>query len=334
MSRPIFHHDDEIHASDTCEPLAAAARRGDLRFHALARGDYPGEPLPEDAVPQVSSIGCWDAEKPQQWGLLEHRNEGIELAYLESGSLDFHIAGEWHPLQRGDFTVTRPWQAHCLGRPRIGASRLHWIILDVGVRHPHQPWSWPSWLALTPRDLEELTAMLRQNEQPVWHATEEVGRCFRDISALLERRPPTLGSRLAVLISELLICLLETLRQRGVKREDELISSERSVRLFLAKLPQQLHSMWTLDNMAQAAGLQRSQFASYCKRLTNQTPLQHLTWLRVERAKTILGDEPELSLAAISERCGFSGVRYFSSVFQRETGLSPGAWRLKPQEPG
>ena len=81
----VFHAADQLHRADTCEPLAAAAAAGELRLAALARGTYPGLPLPDGVLPNVSSIGFWDAAHNQTWGLGEHRNEGIEITYLDNG---------------------------------------------------------------------------------------------------------------------------------------------------------------------------------------------------------------------------------------------------------
>ena len=45
----------------------------------------------DSELPKVKSLAYWDAHELQDWGLGWHRNEGIELTFLESGSLDFGI---------------------------------------------------------------------------------------------------------------------------------------------------------------------------------------------------------------------------------------------------
>ena len=104
---------------------------------------YPGKRLPEKCLQEVCSVGVWDASKTQNWGLDWHRNEGVEITYLEKGSLGFSVDGWEGQLMPGNLTVTRPWQKHRVGNPEVGASRLHWLILDVGVRQPHFAWQWP-----------------------------------------------------------------------------------------------------------------------------------------------------------------------------------------------
>ena len=183
MSRrtTVFEAGDERYRADNCAALIAAEAAGEVALAALARGSYPGRRLPQGVLPQVSTIGFWDASHDQTWGLGEHRNEGIEITYLANGRLGFRVDGQRYPLTPGNLTITRPWQPHSVGDPAVASSRLYWLILDVGVRQPHQAWNWPSWLVLSKADLRELTTLLRENEHPVWSGTPEIERCCGEI---------------------------------------------------------------------------------------------------------------------------------------------------------
>ena len=326
---PVFRETDTVHRADTCEPLVAAVEAGEVRLRALARGIYPGTPLPRTVLPQVSTIGYWDATHDQTWGLAEHRNEGIEITYLDNGHLGFVVDGRSHPLSPGHLTITRPWQPHSVGNPAVTASRLYWLILDVGVRQPHQAWVWPPWLVLARQDLKDLTALLRGNEHPVWPGTPAIGKCFAALGQLVDsattRPPPT--SRLALLINELLVCVLELLRSQDPPRRTSLTDGERSVAMFLERLQQELAEPWTLESMAEQAGLGRTRFAHHCLKLTNLTPLAYLQSLRVEQAKHLLTKKRHAAITAIALDCGFGSSAYFSSVFRAHTGCSPRAWR-------
>ncbi|MCX6878717.1 MAG: AraC family transcriptional regulator [Verrucomicrobia bacterium] len=325
---PVFHATGTKYRADTCAPLVAAAAAGAVRLVALARGAYPGGPLPGKVLPQVCSIGYWDAAHDQIWGLGEHRNEGLEITYLGNGHLGFVVDGRAHPLAPGQLTITRPWQPHSVGDPKVAASRLYWLILDVGVRQPHQAWSWPPWLVLSKDDLKDLTALLRENEHPVWPGTPEIGRCFAALGHLVESAqagtPPT--SRLALLINELLVCVLELLRTQNPPRRASLTFGERSVAMFLERLHHELDEPWTLETMATQAGLKRTRFAHHCRKLTNLAPMAYLQQLRVEQAKHLLTGS-QRSITAIALDCGFASSAYFSSVFRRFTGCAPRGWR-------
>jgi AraC-like DNA-binding protein len=308
--------------------LVAAVAAGEMRLEALVRGSYPGRRMPEGILPQVSTIGFWDAARDQAWGLGEHRNEGIEITYLDNGSLGFVVDGKSNPLLPGHLTITRPWQPHSVGNPNIAASRLYWVILDVGVRQPHQPWKWPPWLVLTPADIRELTALLRENEQPVWPGTSEISRCFADIGHLIESSSSGAlpASRLTLLANEVFVCFLELLRAQKPQRKTSLMLGERSVAMFLKRMNDELHEPWTLDRMAEKSGLARTRFAHYCRKLTNLSPMEYLQSQRVEKAKRLLACSGQ-SITDIALNCGFASGPYFTSIFRKHAHESPREYR-------
>jgi hypothetical protein len=130
----IYRESGHVYQADTCRPLVAASDDGQTSLKAIGRANYPGERLDATDLPGLSSIGVWDAQGRQHWGLDWHRNEGIELTFLESGTLPWALGDHEFMLKPNDLTISRPWQPHRVGLPTIQASRLHWIIVDVGVR--------------------------------------------------------------------------------------------------------------------------------------------------------------------------------------------------------
>ena len=174
--------------ADRCQPVLNAVKQGNIELTALARQGYPGQKLLTDELPQLLSLGCWDAVGAQNWGLDWHRNEGLELTFMETGSTPFEVSQNNYTLKTGDLTITRPWQPHRVGNPNIGSGRLHWIILDVGIKRPHQKWQWPHWIVLSPADLKRLTTLLRHNEKHVWHAMPEMNHCFQQIARTIKEK--------------------------------------------------------------------------------------------------------------------------------------------------
>lgn len=85
-------------------------------LNAWTRRGYPGLDL-GDALPNVCSIGGWDASNVQDWGLREHCNEGVKIAYVARGSLRLRLDGQCDELHKGQMFVVRPWQLHAFGDP-------------------------------------------------------------------------------------------------------------------------------------------------------------------------------------------------------------------------
>ncbi|NLF09837.1 MAG: AraC family transcriptional regulator [Pirellulaceae bacterium] len=331
MTIPIYQERGRKFAADACRPVTAAAQAGKLRHEALVHGHYPGRRLPRNALCGVKSLGYWDADRRQDWGLEWHRNEGIELTFLESGSLGFAVDDRSYRLKSGDLTFTRPWQLHCVGDPCVGPGRLHFLILDVGVRRPHQPWRWPKWIVLTDSDLRQLTDFLRHNEQPVWRAVPEVAQCFARIAVAVEAdRNGNAVSRLAVHINQLFIAVLEMFRRRDVKLDKSLSSARRTVELFWNDLRSDsghLAEEWTVRKMARQCGMGATNFIHFSKQLNNATPMRYLNRLRLAAAAKLLREEPERSVTEIALDCGFASSQYFATLFRGMYGLAPRVYR-------
>lgn len=329
----IFWDSGNSLRADSCEPLKAAAKRGEVGLSAWGHGLYPGHSLPEHVLPEVRSAGVWTADKPQNWGLDSHCNEGIELSLLSRGKLGFEVADKSWLLHSGHLTITRPWQYHRVGNPLVDAGTFHWLILDVGVRRPNQEWCWPEWLLWSKRDLERLTVLLRHNDNPVWRANAGIVRTFKRIQAVLNLKDQEqVVARLKLHVNELLIEVLELLGDQQIPLNQNLTSSEHAVRVFLKGLSEHLGQAWTLDSMARACGLARTQFARYCLEICGMTPIEYLTRLRLETAARMLREYPQLPITEIAFSCGFGSSQYFANSFHAFKSCTPTEFRQQRLE--
>lgn len=326
---PVYFDHGKTYQADSCTPLVQATQNNEVSFQALARGTYPGTPIPENVLPAIKSVGYWSATHPQSWGLPWHRNEGIEITFLANGTLPFSADDDEYQLSPGSLTVTRPWQQHRVGNPNMAANKLHWVILDVGVRRPNQEWIWPEWVVLSREEIKKLTTFFRQNETCVWTATKEIQKNFEELEHLVQE--DTLSkpaySKILIKINELLLSLLDLYETRNVPLQAELTSNRRSVDLFLNDLKDQLDHKWTIRSMAKHCGLKSTAFVHYCKQCTNMTPTEYLTYLRIEKGKQLLKEFPKRSILDIALDCGFSTSQYFASTFKTLADTTPTEYR-------
>jgi len=323
MKVPIYIDHEKSYHADSCNQLKRAVANGELSLNAICRGSYPGTQIKGDTIQGLCNAGCWNATIEQSWGLPWHRNEGIELTWLETGSLPFQLDNREFTLLPGNLTITRPWQPHKVGSPNIGVGKLHWLILDIGVRQPHQEWQWPSWLVLTSNDLAELTNLLRRNEQPVWEANAEISRCFRQMTGCISPDVPRSASKLMIYINELLLNLLEMFRSQKMPLSKSLTTARRSTELFLRSVENNLGEPWTLEAMSEACGLRATRFIHYCKEITNLPPILFINQLRIKKAAEIFKNNPGVSVTETAFECGFSSSQYFATTFRRIYKCSP-----------
>lgn len=332
-NKPIYKESGKTYTPDNCMPLTQAFQAGKIQLEAWARLSYPGTKMNPDVLPGVNSVGFWNASIDQTWGLPWHRNEGIELTFLDSGTMPFSIGDKDYNLMPNDFTVTRPWQPHKLGNPNIGIGKYYWIILDVGVRQPHQEWIWPPWVLLKKNDLDDLTKILRQNEQPIWKVNKDIRKCFSKIGELIQGDTSFSNeSWITIYINELLMQCLQSFRSGGFKLDKSLTDSFRTIELFIHYLDENYYKVWTLESMAEHCGLGVTRFVHYFKQAKNMTPMQYLNIVRLKAAANQLLLNQSAQISKVCYEHGFSSGQYFSTVFRKQFGCSPADYRLVSQK--
>jgi AraC family L-rhamnose operon regulatory protein RhaS len=324
LSRPaVFTEPGALLYAGNCADLYEASLAGKVTLNSWTRRKYPGKPLGA-ALPQVLSVGGWDATRSQDWGLKEHCNEGVKIAYLARGNMVLKVDGQRHELTEGQMFVVRPWQLHQFGDPHVSASQIIWVLFDVGVRRPHEDWLWPDWMGWSAHDKERLTALLSRNERHVINAGRDVARSFLEIwDTVAENDIAGSETRLRLMISVMLLQFMKQLEQDAPTLDEALTSSKRTVQIFLSRLPHALDEAWTLDNMAAECGLSRTQFSQHCHALTNMTPVRYLQVVRLEAAKKWLSERATATITEIALDCGFSSSQYFATCYKRRFGLSP-----------
>lgn len=90
---------------------------------------------------------------------------------------------------------------------------------------------------------------------------------------------------------------------------------------------QNYHGSITLDTAADIASMSKNAFCRYFKQRTNKTFFQFLIEVRVENACKLLLKNRELSIADISDRCGFQNISNFNRKFKEIKKVTPSKYR-------
>jgi AraC-like DNA-binding protein len=83
---------------------------------------------------------------------------------------------------------------------------------------------------------------------------------------------------------------------------------------------------WSLDSLAQTAGMSRARFAVLFRQVVGMTPFEYLTDWRIGLAQTLLRKGKPLKIVAPS--VGYLNPTAFSRVFSQRVGRSPAEWLL------
>jgi AraC-like DNA-binding protein len=91
-----------------------------------------------------------------------------------------------------------------------------------------------------------------------------------------------------------------------------------------------LNNSWTVESLAEAAGMSRSAFAARFKELLGQTPLDYVTEWRMQKAIHLLPQRSK-KLIEVAQSVGYESGAAFSKAFKRVVGVTPGEYRQSSQ---
>lgn len=240
--------------------------------------------------------------------------------------------GYLHVLRRGELTVSHPGTKELPGRLHFGEPTLLLYPRPITHRFQNPPADGPDFTcarlcfdggADNPlvRTLPPLIALplakvdgLSASLELLFAETDRV-RCGQRL----------LADRLfEVVFIQLLRWLLDHPAEAGI--QPGLITGLSDPRLARALVA--LHDApgdpWTLEGMAQVAGMSRTSFANAFREVMGQTPVDYLTGWRIALAQSRLREGRPIKLLA--EELGYANPSALSRAFAARTGMYPTAW--------
>lgn len=89
----------------------------------------------------------------------------------------------------------------------------------------------------------------------------------------------------------------------------------------LTAMHEQPRRSWSLDDLAEVAGMSRTRFATHFRACVGRTPMDYLTRWRMTLARELLAKGKPVKIVA--GRVGYDSAAAFSRVFARVTGEAP-----------
>ena len=94
----------------------------------------------------------------------------------------------------------------------------------------------------------------------------------------------------------------------------------------LEAIHQRPQAPWTVQTLAETAGMSRTSFSTMFADLMGTTPVQYLTSWRMEVARSLLHSQ-SVTLSEVAEQVGYRSQASFTKVFREAVGMTPGAYR-------
>jgi AraC-like DNA-binding protein len=93
----------------------------------------------------------------------------------------------------------------------------------------------------------------------------------------------------------------------------------------LSAIHNRVNTPWTVESLAEAAGMSRSAFAARFKELLEQTPLEYVTEWRMQKAMQLL-QQRDKKLIDVARSVGYESDAAFSKAFKRVVRANPGEY--------
>lgn len=192
----------------------------------------------------------------------------------------------------------------------VWADNEHILTIHRRAAFHETPWAWMLYgllLALLVIGIYRVVRYIRllQNE-------------IKDIRLTSNQRIEVMSERIRELLS--IKEAVEKIEQvEVVENEEDRLFAER-VKTFVNE-----HlgdSDLSMQDFAQAMAISRTLLFARMKSVFNTSPNNYLLNQRIERAKTMLR-QPNVLVADVAYRCGFSDPKYFSKCFKKLTGQTP-----------
>lgn len=300
--------------------------------HGLRLFHSHEQPLPEfPALTHANEAVCTSSHV-----LAPHRHPAWEICYFVAGQAVWDVAGTRFPVRAGDAFISRPGELHS-GRPDPRDPNHNCAIGFDPAALP-LPSAIP---APSPGELGHAVAEARAVDDAfglfgarVIHTGPGPEVLFRRILGELDevhhgadpRRRALAVAMVQALLVELFV--LVTRAGLGTGQAAQVVPRRTDLRELLAWIATRLDAPPSLEEMAGRIGLSPGHLAVVFRRELERTPLEQITEMRVAEACVRLAD-PRVSVTEVAHGLGFCSSQYFSAVFRKYRGCTPGAWRRR-----
>ncbi len=248
-----------------------------------------------------------------------HWHDGPELTVIVEGRMEYLVNDRRYDMSVGDFVFVNSGAMH-QGRavdPRscsyVTLSFLPSAIIDGDPDGPLCEKYFGGRM-----DSRTLASVFFTHDSP---EGQEAGRLCLAAYELLGRRSEGWELELRGLLCRVWSLLWRAAGQREGLPEEPAMSVDR-IKKAIRYMNENYRSHISLEDIASACNLSRSELCRCFKRITRQTPFDYLMGLRVRRSIAVLEKEGS-SVTEAALASGFSGSSYYTEVFRRYMNCTP-----------
>lgn len=261
----------------------------------------------------------------------DHSHDFIELVYVVSGQAEHVFEGESYRIQAGDVFIINPGEVHtyrtepgtsieiinCLFTPEL----IHESLLkELGVSQSMDYYYVHPFLNPRERFHHRLNLM--------GQASNHVLTLLETMIAEWEQHRPGYLTIIKLQMLQLLILLSRCYADSISKEKKSSRSANHTmlVRRITGFLERHFDKKMTIPDLCDLFNLSSRQLNRVFKQETNQTVTERIHEIRIDRAKQYLAESDE-KVIHVAQRVGYEDPAFFTQLFRRKVGCSPGQYR-------
>lgn len=192
-----------------------------------------------------------------------------------------------------------------------------------------EPWRY-RWVAFKGEEAAELVAMAgfktSQGQIAALKDARKAGVLYHRIYSTLRKGFPSASLQASAYLQLLMAEYSDSLRDQGSPDHAEQQNEQLHSQIIHYLSTQYTHPV-SIEGMAESLGYSRAYLSRIFKQKTGMSPVSFLLKLRLDRAKLMLRERPELTVEQVAASVGLQDALYFSKQFRKQHGLSPTAYR-------
>lgn len=136
---------------------------------------------------------------------------------------------------------------------------------------------------------------------------------------------------MAVYLCELLALFSTSVSEKlgRVDADTQIVEITHHLKKAVWYIKQNYSGKITVDDLCSYCNMSQSQLTRYFKSEFNTTPNRYIAEFKINRAKEIFLNSPELSIKTVSADLGFDDQHYFSRLFTKISGETPSEYRFR-----
>jgi AraC family L-rhamnose operon regulatory protein RhaS len=263
-------------------------------------------------LPELVSVGLYVTSDSQIGGPRRDGPDGLEIGYLETGSVEWWDGEQLDEAPPGSILIDRPgdWQGG--SGAIVHPCKRYWLRFNFPSRGPLSGL------------LESTTLSLRHAFYGMQRRHFPGRQELRDLFCELldqQRDPDDFAEDFSrAIFHQILIAVFRDYQMR--EQQTYSASVRQALDMFHAHLAREL----TIEAVAREVGLSTGYLHEVFLRETGFTPANYHLRLRIDAAKRILIENSGPVTEAAMD-LGFSSSQYFSTAFKKVVGLTPMQYR-------